>query len=307
MRPREAGLRCSCSFRLPRSISAELLLDRPWSICYTHPVPSWQIRHDIGGECCEPRIQDLARRIAVCPAPRRGCDVHRPRVPEAVPIRHRRLCRVPPESRLPHTRNLRLDRLHRGILWRHGDDSRASRTLRGSFDDHRDGGDQHEGEDGPRHRLCRRAGRGMGAGFPAPGHCAGSAAGRRRRVLSRCGALGSSRTRFDTPESGRLKKANWDDGVGGGPLRSESARLPSVTLALAAPGPPVQLRWTTLRVQGPTLRDAALANGGNGSPPVARGPPPLPPDAPGRQLAQLLARGGKEGWSAYWFLGYPFG
>src|SRR5437773_2815240 len=58
-------------------------------------------------------------------------------------------------------------------------------------------------------------------------------------------------------------------GVGGGPLRSESARLPSVTLALAAPGPPVQLRWTTLRVQGPTLRDAALANDGNGSPPVA--------------------------------------
>src|SRR5438552_14078267 len=58
-------------------------------------------------------------------------------------------------------------------------------------------------------------------------------------------------------------------GVGGGPLRSESARLPGVTLALAAPGPPVQLRWTTLRVQGPTLRDAALANGGHGSPPVA--------------------------------------
>src|SRR5216117_3556695 len=56
--------------------------------------------------------------------------------------------------------------------------------------------------------------------------------------------------------------------AGGGPLRSESARLPSVTLALAAPGLPVQLRWTTLRVQGPTLRDAALANGGNGSPPV---------------------------------------
>src|SRR5438128_7697684 len=58
-------------------------------------------------------------------------------------------------------------------------------------------------------------------------------------------------------------------GAGGGPLRSKSARLPSVTLARAAPGPPVQLRWTTLRVQGPTLRDAALANGGNGSPPVA--------------------------------------
>src|SRR5881396_3001472 len=57
--------------------------------------------------------------------------------------------------------------------------------------------------------------------------------------------------------------------AGGGPLRSESARLPSVTLALAAPGLPVQLRWTTLRVQGPTLRDAALANGGHGSPPVA--------------------------------------
>ena len=55
-------------------------------------------------------------------------------------------------------------------------------------------------------------------------------------------------------------------GAGGGPLRSESARLPSVTLARAAPGPPVQLRWTTLRVQGPTLRDAALANDGDGSP-----------------------------------------
>src|SRR5881398_2481419 len=79
-------------------------------------------------------------------------------------------------------------------------------------------------------------------------------------------------------------------GAGGGPLRSESARRltpeirrskfpgtprPSVTLALAAPGPPVQLRWTTVRVQGPTLRDAALANGGNGSPPVA--PRLLPP------------------------------
>src|SRR5947209_19799180 len=73
-------------------------------------------------------------------------------------------------------------------------------------------------------------------------------------------------------------------GAGGRPLRSESARRltpeirrskfpgtprPGVTLALAAPGPPVQLRWTTLRVQGPTLRDAALANGGHGSPPVA--------------------------------------
>src|SRR5437016_4624214 len=80
-------------------------------------------------------------------------------------------------------------------------------------------------------------------------------------------------------------------GAGGGPLRSESARRltpeirqskfpgtprPSVTLALAAPGPPVQLRWTTLRVQGPTLRDAALANGGDGSPPVARGLLPQP-------------------------------
>src|SRR2546426_12593404 len=73
-------------------------------------------------------------------------------------------------------------------------------------------------------------------------------------------------------------------GAGGGPLRSKSARRltpeirqskfpgtprPSVTLARAAPGPPVQLSWTTLRVQGPTLRDAALANGGHGSPPVA--------------------------------------
>src|SRR5439155_3017053 len=81
-------------------------------------------------------------------------------------------------------------------------------------------------------------------------------------------------------------------GAGGGPLRPESARRltpeirqskfpgtprPSVTLALAAPGPPVQLRWTTLRVQGPTLRDAALANGGDGSPPVARGLLPQPP------------------------------
>src|SRR5438046_5466836 len=56
-------------------------------------------------------------------------------------------------------------------------------------------------------------------------------------------------------------------GSGEDPRRSDSARLPSVTLALAAPGPPVQLRWTTLRVQGPTLRDAALANDGNGSPP----------------------------------------
>ena len=55
-------------------------------------------------------------------------------------------------------------------------------------------------------------------------------------------------------------------GSGEDPRRSDSARLPSVTLALAAPGPPVQLRWTTLRVQGPTLRDAALANDGDGSP-----------------------------------------
>src|SRR5213592_729763 len=68
-------------------------------------------------------------------------------------------------------------------------------------------------------------------------------------------------------------------GVGGGPLRSESALLPGVTLALAAPGPPVQLRWTTLRVQGPTLRDAALANDGDGSPPVARGTSPAPVQA----------------------------
>src|SRR5437773_12547889 len=66
-------------------------------------------------------------------------------------------------------------------------------------------------------------------------------------------------------------------GGGDGPLRSESACLPGVTLALAAPGPPVQLRWTTLRVQGPTLRDAALANDGNGSPPVAPRLHPPPP------------------------------
>src|SRR5213593_3623769 len=90
-------------------------------------------------------------------------------------------------------------------------------------------------------------------------------------------------------------------GAGGGPLRSESARRltpeirqskfpetprPSVTLALAAPGPPVQLRWTTLRVQGPTLRDAALANGGYGSPPVARGPSP----PPSNELQRLVLR-----------------
>src|SRR5207249_3101202 len=103
-------------------------------------------------------------------------------------------------------------------------------------------------------------------------------------------------------------------GAGGGPLRSESARRltpeirqskfpgtprPSVTLALAAPGPPVQLRWATLRVQGPTLRDAALANDGDGSPPVARGPSPPPlADYTDRTTARLFriaasVRGGK--------------
>src|SRR5438034_2772254 len=79
-------------------------------------------------------------------------------------------------------------------------------------------------------------------------------------------------------------------GAGGGPLRSESACLPGVTLALAAPGPPVQLRWTTLRVQGPTLRDAALANDGDGSPPVARGPSPPSPDT----LRRLRNRARRE-------------
>src|SRR5438132_8934204 len=78
-------------------------------------------------------------------------------------------------------------------------------------------------------------------------------------------------------------------GAGGGPLRSESARLPSVTLARAAPGPPVQLRWTTLRVQGPTLRDAALPNDGDGSPPVARGASP-PPASRGAATARLRDR-----------------
>src|SRR5213592_334196 len=78
-------------------------------------------------------------------------------------------------------------------------------------------------------------------------------------------------------------------GVGGGPLRSESALLPRVTLALAAPGPPVQLRWTTLRVQGPTLRDAALANDGDGSPPVARDPSPPPPNELQLRIRLLLA------------------
>src|SRR5206468_5008451 len=81
-------------------------------------------------------------------------------------------------------------------------------------------------------------------------------------------------------------------GAGGGPLRSESARLPGVTLALAAPGPPVQLRWTTLRVQGPTLRDAALANGGDGSPPVAL--PLLHPPHPDERDASPPACSGGE-------------
>src|SRR2546422_3079314 len=82
-------------------------------------------------------------------------------------------------------------------------------------------------------------------------------------------------------------------GPGGGSLRSESARLPSVTLALAAPGPPVQLRWTTLRVQGPTLRDAALANGGDGSPPGA--PRLLHPPTPVSVMEVGPACGGAEG------------
>src|SRR5438445_813546 len=73
-----------------------------------------------------------------------------------------------------------------------------------------------------------------------------------------------------------------DDRHGRGGWRAAALRVGSpagVTLALAAPGPPVQLRWTTLRVQGPTLRDAALANGGDGSPPVApRLLHPLHPD-----------------------------
>src|SRR5947208_1271893 len=90
-------------------------------------------------------------------------------------------------------------------------------------------------------------------------------------------------------------------GVGGGPLRSESARLPGVTLALAAPGPPVQLRWTTLRVQGPTLRDAALANDGDGSPPVA--PRLLPQPRPGSSLLRCdryLGGGRPVGAPAKW-------
>src|SRR5437867_4073015 len=66
-------------------------------------------------------------------------------------------------------------------------------------------------------------------------------------------------------------------GSGEDPRRSDSARLPSVTLALAAPDPPVQLRWTTLRVQGPTLRDAALANDGDGSPQSRSSGPPHSP------------------------------
>src|SRR5438876_5554403 len=73
-------------------------------------------------------------------------------------------------------------------------------------------------------------------------------------------------------------------GAGGGPLRSESARQltpeirqskfpgtprPSVTLALAAPG--TLKRSAHYASHGAPLRDAALANDGNGSPPVARG------------------------------------
>src|SRR5437667_11782503 len=154
-----------------------------------------------------------------------------------------------------------------------------------------------------------------GSGAPAAPAGSGTAGSRSRRKSSPLltslspvpsGGEGMGEGEVHRGARGRVPRFAFH-GSGEDPRRSDSARLPSVTLALAAPGPPVQLRWTTLRVQGPTLRDAALANGGNGSPPVARGPPPLPPDAPGRQLAQLLARGGQDGWSAYWFLGYPFG
>ena len=86
-------------------------------------------------------------------------------------------------------------------------------------------------------------------------------------------------------------------GPGVGPLRSESARLPSVVLALAAPGHPVHCamhpEWSagtfgTLRVQGPTLRDAALAHGGDGSPPVA--PRLIPPAL--RQVSMSITQFG---------------
>src|SRR5881397_1155481 len=90
------------------------------------------------------------------------------------------------------------------------------------------------------------------------------------RIGVTCSLLTTHVLRQDLPGT----PSGWDSdllcddtaGAGGGPLRSESARRltpeirqskfpgtprPSVTLALAAPGPPVQLRWTTLRVQGP--------------------------------------------------------
>src|SRR5437899_12352745 len=87
--------------------------------------------------------------------------------------------------------------------------------------------------------------------------------------------------------------------AGGGPLRSESAlRLtpeirqskfpgtprPSVTLALAAPGPPVQLRWTTLRSEERRVGKEGLASGGDDSSPEDRGTSP----APGQQ--RVIAR-----------------
>src|SRR5438876_6660530 len=66
-------------------------------------------------------------------------------------------------------------------------------------------------------------------------------------------------------------------------------------------GPPCTTRQlqTTPRVQGPTLRDAALANDTDGSPPVARGPSPPPlADYTDRATARLFriaasVRGGK--------------
>src|SRR5256886_11674860 len=90
-------------------------------------------------------------------------------------------------------------------------------------------------------------------------------------------------------------------GGGAAPLRVGS---PAERNARArCSGPPCTTRWTTLRVQGPTLRDAALANGGHGSPPVA--PRLLPQPRPrlvfpsGVNLTAAGEGGGPAEWACH--------